>query len=126
MENKQILGLIGSILIFVGTILPSISLRGETQIFLGLIGQPTTLLSANSPAAIIYIIIAVFALILALFKRYTLLWISGVVCFLYFSLLIIAAARGLIDVIWGSGALIIGAVLLVVTAFIKTEPKKGP
>jgi len=139
MNKKQLLGLIGSIILFVGVFTPIISvpIMGNMNYFQNGKGDGTIILA-----------LAVISLVLSLVKNYKMLWFTGIgsVGMMLFTFINFQTKmsqlktemeselagnpfRGLADMAmqsvqiqWGWAVLIIGAALVMVSAALKEDP----
>lgn len=140
MDKKQIMGLIGSIILFIGVFAPivSVPIMGNMNYFQNGKGDGT-----------IIIVLAVISLILTLTKKYKGLWVTGLVSlgvmsftFINFQILLSEAKSqmagelagnpfsGLADMVmgsvqlqWGWAILVIGAGMIIAAAAIKENTK---
>lgn len=138
MEKKQVLGLIGSIILFIGVFTPivSVPIMGNMNYFQNGKGDGTIIIG-----------LAVISLILTLSKKYKGLWLTGLgslgvmaFTFINFQMKMSEAKsqieielagnpfRGLADLAmqsvqlqWGWALLIVGAALVITTAAIKDD-----
>lgn len=140
MATKQNLGLIGSIVLFVGVFAPIVSIP--------IIGNMNYVQNGRGGGVLIMILAAI-SLILVLKKRYGGLWLTGIVSlvlmaftFIRFQIKMSDAKkqmavdlagnpfRGIADAAmqsvqlqWGWAVLVVGAGLLIASAAIKDEPR---
>ena len=140
MDKKQVMGLIGSIILFVGVFTPivSVPIMGNMNYFQNGKGDGT-----------IVIVLAVISLILTLAKKYKWLWVTGlgslgvmVFTFINFQILMSEAKSqmeselagnpfsGLADMVlqsvqlqWGWAILVVGAAFVIAAAAIKENTK---
>jgi len=129
MNQKQLLGLIGVAILFVGVFAPIISapIVGNINYFQNGKGDGTIIL-----------ILAVLSLIFTLMKKYKGLWFTGIgsLCVLFFTFINFQiqmnelnhelsgnpfAALANIQLQWGWALLVIGAVLLICSAAVKNK-----
>jgi len=145
MGFKQIIGIIGSLLLILGVFIPLVKIP--------LVGG-ISFYDNSRLEAIIVIIIAVISVFLVVAKRYILLWVSG------FALLAVVSVRGIqvikklysarstaekilgekltakitkklthvaiehVDISWGLVFLIVGAVLIILCAILATRQRR--
>ena len=139
MNTKQILGLIGSVVLFIGVFTPIVSVP--------IMGNMTYFQNGHGDGMII-LVFAVISLILVLMERYKALWFTGsaslaVMLFTLFNFqtkmsqlkadmeleLADNPFRGLADMAissiqlqWGWALLVVGAALVIVSAALKETP----
>ena len=139
MKTKQILGLVGASILFLGVFAPIV--RSP------LVGSQNYFQNGRGDGAFI-MIFAVLAAVAAITKYYKLFWISGVgsICLLALTFLSFQArladarsklegsalkgmgdwALGLVQLEWGLGLLFLGATLVVIAAIHKEEVSQPP
>ena len=150
MSFKQIIGIIGSLLLILGVFIPLVKIP-----IIGGMALAPTFYDSSKLDAIIVIAIAVISIFLVVAKRYILLWVSG------FALLAVVSIRGIqtiqklysakstaekifgeklaakitgkltniaidrVHISWGLIFLIVGAILIILCAVLATRERKA-
>lgn len=126
MNTRQMLGLIGSIALFIGVFAPLVSIP--------IVGSMNYIQNGQADGIFI-VIFAVVSLVWVLTKRYEYLWVTGlgsvgVMAFTFFSLQARIAdieselAARLVQLQWGWALLIVGAGLLIACAAMKDKSEE--